>query len=165
MTNMKNIAKGASAALLTATLALGAGAAGADSAATPIQAHATGTIGFTGPTTLAWSGSGIATQMGPVSLVGSVVVTGTTDACPGGLPNINAVTLTAPNGDTLTLTSADVACPISETAVHGTGHWTVTAGTGRFAGVTGSGALDGVANFGTGQFDVSLTGSLVRSRS
>src|SRR5262245_34064443 len=131
----RRIAAVASAALVAATVLMGAAQAGATSAATPIQAHATGTIGSTDATmtALAWSGSGMATQLGTVTVAGGVLLTGPGDTCPGGLANINTFNITAPNGDTLTLTSVDVACPIAEFTVHGTGHWTVTGGTGRFA--------------------------------
>jgi hypothetical protein len=58
------------------------------------------------------------------------------------------------------LTSIDVACPISGYELHGTGHWTVTGGTGRFARVSGQGSVVGDANFATGAFTVTWTGSL-----
>src|SRR5262245_35734797 len=119
MGTARRIAAVASAALVMGTLAMGA-TAGATSAATPIKAEATGTIGFTDATmtALAWSGSGMATQMGPVTITGGVAITGPGDTCPGGLANVNTFTMTAANGDTLTLSSVDVACPTGPYQFH-----------------------------------------------
>lgn len=111
--------------------------------------------------TVEWVGGGMAILMGSVTTVGHVQITGPDGSCPNGLSNVNTETLTAPNGDSLTLTSVDVACPLSATKFHGVGSWTITGGTGRFAEVSGSGTSDGEADFATGAFRASFAGRLV----
>ena len=150
----------AAAALVIATLMVGSGPAQAAGAEVPFTAKFAGQVGFTSETTAAWSGTGLALHLGTGAGAGAIVLAGSDDSCPGGVANVNTTTLTASNGDTLTLTSKDVACPVSPYEFHGSGHWTVTGGTGRFAGVTGSGSADGYANFATGAFTISWTGSL-----
>ncbi len=148
------------AALVVGTLLAGSGPAQAAGAEVPFTAKLDGQIAFTSDTTVAWSGTGTGLQLGSATGSGSIALTGPDDGCPGGIANVHTATLTAASGDTLTLTSADVACPVSPYEFHGSGHWTVTAGTGRFAGVTGSGSIIGHGNFATGVFTVSWTGSL-----
>ena len=157
----RGIGGAAAAALVIATLLVGSGPAGATSAEVPFRAEAEGHIAPTSETTTAWSGTGLATHLGTVAGAGSIAITGGDESCPGGLANVHTATLTAADGATLTLTSSDVACPVSAHEFQGSGHWTVTGGTGRFAGVTGSGLVFGHANFATGAFTVRWTGSLV----
>ena len=101
--------------------------------------------------------------MGRIVTVGHALVTGFDNTnCAGGVANTNVETLTAANGDTLTITSADVACPTGPGEYHGTGHWVVTGGTGRFSDARGDGSLDGISDFGAGTFVVCLTGAVAR---
>jgi hypothetical protein len=65
-------------------------------------------------------------------------------------------TLTAANGDTLTL--RDVRTVVSGTEASGT--WTVIGGTGRFAGATGSGTSDSIRP-GDGTCTQTWSGSIV----
>jgi hypothetical protein len=74
--------------------------------------------------------------------------------------NVNTETLTAADGDTLTLTSDDVACPIGPGVFHGSGNWVVTGGTGRFSGATGHGTLAGQSDFNRGVFAFRVTGAI-----
>jgi hypothetical protein len=130
----------------------------------PFEAAFSGTANLTSPTSFSFAGAGTATLMGQVTTVGNAVVTGSTNTiCPGGFAktNVNSETLTAANGDTLTIVSDDEACPTGPGQVHGTGHWNVTGGTGRFSGATGDGCLDGHADFVAGTFAVELTGTIV----
>jgi hypothetical protein len=111
---------------------------------------------------VAFNGSGIATQMGLTRSNGGAV-SSAPDAA-GCIPNVNTESLTAANGDELTIQSNDVACPVGPTTLHGTGHWVVVSGTGRFQGVTGKGSTDGYSyfgpNFSPGTFVLTLTGTL-----
>jgi hypothetical protein len=138
--------------------AISVSAAGAQE--TPFRGSYSGTAAFTSATTITFSGTGIATHLGNGANEGHVVVTGPESSCPGGIANINYETLTAANGDTLLLTSYDVACPISPGVLHGTGHWVVTGGTGRFSGASGQGTIDGHADFNQGVFSFQFTGTL-----
>ena len=73
---------------------------------------------------------------------------------------VNYETLTAANGDSLMLTSNDVAYPISPGVFHGIGHFVVTGGTGRFSGATGQGTFNGYADFNRGVFALLVTGTI-----
>lgn len=154
----------ATAAAVIVMMLGGSGPAGAVGAQVPFAASFQGHIGFTDETmtAVAWSGSGVATRLGRAAGAGNIVLTGRDDVtCPGGIANVHTATLTAADGDAVTLTSQDVSCPLGGGQFHGSGHWTVTGGTGRFASVTGSGSILGDANFATGAFNVSWTGSFV----
>jgi len=126
----------------------------------PFNGSYSGTAILTSPTSATFSGTGIATQLGFSTNKGNSAVTSPDSSCPGGLANNHYETLTAANGDTLTLISYDVACPTSPGAFHGTGHWVVTGGTGRFSGATGKGTFDGHSDFNQGVFSFQLTGTI-----
>ncbi len=160
MRTRRGIGGAAAAGLVIATLLLGSGPARAANAGVPFRAAFEGQIAFTSETTVAWSGTGLGMQLGAATGGGNIVLTGGDESCPGGVANVHTATLTAADGDTLTLTGHDVGCPISAYEFQGSGHWTVTGGTGRFAGVTGSGSVSAHANFATGAFTISWTGSL-----
>jgi hypothetical protein len=71
-------------------------------------------------------------------------------ACPTtGFVVTNDETLTAANGDQVTLTILDEPCPVpGEPGIYdGVSTYHISAGTGRFAGATGEGAFDGRGNF------------------
>jgi hypothetical protein len=152
--------------LLTATvLALasaagGAASASAASAPIPFRASFSGSAAIASPVLTTFAGAGIATQMGTVSTRGHADITGPDPSCPGGVANINYETLTAANGDTLTIRSQDVACPTGPGQYHGSGLWSVIGGTGRFSETTGKGSYDGSADFAAGTFTINLTGTL-----
>lgn len=153
---------------LTAILGVMLAGAGPASATTPgtaehlVRIHGlfAGSVAYTSASTVKFSGHGLATHLGRTTNEGHVVITGPDSSCPGGFANTNVELFTAALGDTLTITSQDVACPVSASAVHGTGHWIVTGGTGRFAGMTGHGTMVGGADFAQGVFDFRLTGTL-----
>jgi hypothetical protein len=126
----------------------------------PFKAKLSGSMAMTSQTTVSFVGSGTATSMGHITNVGNVAFTGSDSNCPGSITNVNTETLTDNHGDTLTIASLDVACPIGPGQVHGTGHWTVTGGTGRFSGTTGQGSADGIGDFNAGTFTMTLTGTL-----
>lgn len=98
--------------------------------------------------------------MGRIETGGRAYISGPDSSCPGGVANLNVEMLTAANGDTLTISSQDVACPTGPGRYHGTGQWTVIGGTGRFSETTGQGSYDGSADFNAGTFVIDLTGAL-----
>ena len=148
------------AALLVTTI-LAAPDASWASAAVPFHATFTGTAAITGPYTTAFAGTGLATHLGSITTDGHVQITGIDNtSCQGGVANTNTEILTAANGDTLVITSADVACPVAPNRYHGSGRWLVTGGTGRFGHASGSGTFDGHSDFGAGTFDTTLTGRI-----
>ncbi|MDP9222474.1 MAG: hypothetical protein M3P18_01185 [Actinomycetota bacterium] len=150
--------------LLVATLAagllvLGAQSASATNSHPSFKATFSGGIGFNADGTISFVGSGSATRMGHITNHGTIFITGD-GSCPGGKTNTNTETLTDNDGNTLTITSHDVGCPIGPGLFHGTGNWTVTSGTGRYAGASGSGTADGYTDFNSGTFTMTLSGTL-----
>ncbi len=145
------------------TLGMGAKPAYAGGRQVPFSAAYSGTISIASDGTPRFSGMGIATHLGRSTNDGHVVFTGGTASCVGGVPNDNYETLTAANGDSLTLVSHDVACPIPNRNgwYHGTGHWEITGGTGRFSGTTGQGTAEGYAHLVPGgEFAIQFTGTI-----
>ncbi|MDP9342538.1 MAG: hypothetical protein M3Q23_10715 [Actinomycetota bacterium] len=134
-----------------------AGGARADGMQVPFHGSYAGTVAFTGPGIVAFNGSGNATQLGLSTNQGTATISSVVNGC---AYNENVETFTAANGDTLQITSEDVACPIAPGVSHGHGDYHVSGGTGRFANATGSGTLDGQADFNTGQFSFTATGSI-----
>jgi hypothetical protein len=133
--------------------------------AVPFEIRLSGTAAFTSATTVDFNGTGHATHMGRVVNGGVAILDPPTASCPGGafgFPNVHTETLTAANGDQLTVRMVNVGCPTGPTTFHGTGHWTVLGGTGRFEHATGEGASEGHADFATNTFDFRLSGTLVR---
>jgi hypothetical protein len=148
----------AAASILLAGGQLASAAGGKDS----FHVSLSGTATATSQSTILWAGSGTATRMGHVTNQGNVVLLGPDSSCPNGIANVNTETLTTSDGDALTISSTDVACPVGPGQFHGTGQWHVTGGTGRFSGATGSGSADGGADFNAGTFTLTLTGTLTR---
>lgn len=131
----------------------------------PFTGSYSGTAILTSPTSATFSGQGVATHLGSSTNEAYSVVTGPDSRCPGGLANDHHETLTAANGDTLSLISYDVGCPEPPCIslcyqFHGIGHWVVTGGTGRFSGATGQGSFDGHSDFMQGVFSLTLTGTI-----
>jgi hypothetical protein len=142
--------------LLAALLIAGPATSGASAAGLPAPffASVSGVAQLTSPSTGTFTGSGFATYLGYVRETGGVVAhfDQPSSTCANGFASTNTETFTARSGDTLSLESTDVTCPIGDprttTQFRGTGHWVVTGGTGRYADVTGSGRYAGYANFG-----------------
>ena len=153
---------GAAAALITVGTLLSPGVASAATSPLPFKATFSGAVAFTSQTTTSFAGTGTASLMGRMVTGGHALLTGSDNTtCARGLANTHVETLTAANGDTLTVTSYDVACPTGPSEYQGTGHWVVTGGTGRFSNASGDGSLDGNSDFSAGTFTISLTGTLV----
>jgi hypothetical protein len=135
------------AVLAVGFLGMGASSASAATTAVPFAAAVTGTVSATGPgttglPTFSLAGTGYASYLGKVSYTGKVVVTAIDST--GVITDTLTETLTATNGDTLTLLCHQVAAPISpgSPVLHGVDQWTVIGGTGRFSAATGSGTGD-----------------------
>jgi hypothetical protein len=154
--------------VLLATMLISLGAVGiraipvsaASAHQVPFSASYSGTAILTSPTSATFSGMGTATHLGTSTNEAYSVVTGPDSSCPGGLANNHYETLTAANGDTLSLISYDVGCPMGPGQFHGIGHWVVTGGTGRFSGATGQGSFDGHSDFNLQVFALQLTGTI-----
>jgi hypothetical protein len=126
----------------------------------PFRAFYAGQAMFTSDTTVSFEGVGIATQLGLGADHGDATITGPHSSCPGGLANTHVETLDGANGDSLTITAHDVACPVGFLQFRGTGTWEVTGGTGRFTDTTGNGSLNGASNFVTNEFSFVLSGTI-----
>jgi hypothetical protein len=145
--------------LAAALLVLWAQSAPAATGHPSFKATFSGGIGLNADGTISLVGSGSSTRMGHITNHGTIVITGD-GSCPGGKTNTNTETLTDNDGNTLTITSQDLGCPISPGLFHGTGNWAVTGGTGRYANASGSGTTDGYTDFNSGTFIMTLVGTL-----
>jgi len=129
-----------------------AGPAGASANAVPFKASVSGTWTSPEEGLFIFAGTGNASHLGNI-----------TDNATQNLPISSIETLTAANGDTLTL--SDTQCLISSLSISVaeiTCVWSVTGGTGRFSGATGSGTLDMILVFSPNpsSFTETWTGSI-----
>jgi hypothetical protein len=148
-------------AMLIALGIVGMGATPASAAhMIPFVGGYSGTAAFASDGTPRFRGTGIATYLGKSTNEGYVVFTSGAPSCAGGVPNDQYETLTGANGDSITIVSHDVACPIGPSQYHGTGNWQVVGGTGRFNGATGEGTLDGKSDFSKGTFGFVVIGKI-----
>ena len=151
--------------LAAGPLLLAPGPAAASSSARPLTVTFAGHVEMPVFGAPVFAGGGQATHMGRVATDGYAFITGPDETtCPGGLANVHVETLTAAAGDTLTITSLDVACPVGPAQFDGTGHWTVTGGTGRFENANGAGTFDGTLDFAAGTFSITLKGAVTFGR-
>lgn len=106
-------------------------------------------------------GTGQATHLGEVNENASVVVdTNPADQQNGCAPETRATTLTAANGDTITMYGTGFSCPATSDAHD---NYTITGGTGRFQGAGGSGSEYNVHTFtgpGVGVATVTYDGTI-----
>jgi hypothetical protein len=158
---IRKISMLAAIVIALSTIGIGANAVYAANTQVPFAATYSGTASFTdNPYINLLDGTGIATHLGRSTNHALIVITGADNSCSGGIANTNYETLTAANGDSLTLTSYDIACPVGPGMYHGTGQWSVTGGTGRFSGATGQGTFEGHSDFNQGVFTFNLTGTI-----
>lgn len=154
---------------LVPTLALGAVAApiaSANASAVPFQATLAEAIApnpLCAPNTrcTAITGIGQATHLGKSTEIANVA-SYITITLPGGCnPESRTTTLTAANGDTLTLAATGTNCPTSvPTMKTAFDNYTVTGGTGRFAGASGSGTISATIDLATRTAVVTVSGTL-----
>ena len=139
----------------SALIALGALAVPSTAAAAPIAPFKAFYAGsFTGTTTgFSVGGTGHATLLGSSTNSGTVVMQSEPNpTCPTtGFVVTNNETITAADGDQITITILDAPCPVQgEPGIYdGVSQYVITGGTGRFAGATGTGSFDGRGNFNT----------------
>ena len=114
-----------------------------------------------GPMTLCivLSGAGEATHLGRTEFLKNSLSTRTTEACPGGTINTYtaAITLTAADGDTITMSGSGTVCE-GPGLVQASGTYTVTGGTGRFNGASGT-IAESFVRIGANVY-VTLTGAI-----
>jgi hypothetical protein len=113
-----------------------------------------------------YSGSGTGTHLGASQVLGSAAVIPVSSTC---VIAEEQVTLTAANGDQLSVAFADMPCSTAAApAVYdGGGTYTITGGTGRFAGARGNGNVvshrDFTRGFANGTFTLALSGAIAYS--
>lgn len=150
------------AATVLAACAIGLGTVGADAAPSSFKVTLSGSASTNWTTTSWFSGGGTASRLGRVSNQGHADILGYATTCAGGFVNVNTETFTDldDTGDTLTISSADVACPVGPGQFDGTGQWVVVGGTGRYTGASGGGSFAGFADFFAGTFSFTFVGTL-----
>jgi hypothetical protein len=111
------------------------------------------------------NGIGQATHLGRTSESSSPVVDTSTSPAPGCFSETRTTTLTAANGDQITLAGPGQVCNTSPTTASTLDTWTVTGGTGRFSGASGSGTGSAAIDTTTGNAVSVFTGTLSVPRS
>jgi hypothetical protein len=155
MLNMKN----ASIAIFGAFLLCAAPAVASADDQVPLRAAYTSNMTFTSQTTMTLVGEGHATQLGHATNAGSVAVVGAAP-CDGGFIAVNDDTLTAANGDSISIEITETVCPVGPGIYSGTGTFVVLGGTGRFAGATGGGDWAGTGDFNVATVTCNLNGTI-----
>jgi hypothetical protein len=125
----------------------------------PFRAAYSGTITFTSPATAMVNAAGVATYLGLTTVDGSLAAVPSA-SCDDGFSIEIHDTLAAANGDQVAIIVALEACPTAPGVVQASGSYVVTGGTGRFTGAGGGGDYTGVADFNTGRFSCTLTGTI-----
>ena len=138
--------------MAVAASGLAARSASAADLGDPFKASVSGTVSLTGPSTFTLDGAGKASHIGSMrDYQADGVFTGAnTDTL--------TETLTAANGDTLTILCNQVLEEVSPGVFRGTDTWTVIGGTGRFSNATGSGTGETNVDLNVGTFTKKLTG-------
>ena len=151
-------------AVVVALTLFGVGASSASAAQTsvPYKSSITGTVAVTGPTTFALAGQGTSSHLGNTKYSGVVTITNVDGN--GVITDTLVETLTAANGDTVTLLCHQVATPVSAGVLHGVDTWTVISGTGKFTGATGSGTGTTDADLVHGTFTKVATGTITSGK-
>jgi len=146
-------------------LTLGTVAASADAATVPFRAAISETFTINPacfPARLCGDiiGSGQASHLGKITESATIVSYLSTPLGGGCFPETRTTTLTAANGDELTLVAAGTNCATSPTTVVASDAYTVTGGTGRFAGASGGGTVSATVDLATSTAVVTLSGTL-----
>lgn len=142
--------------MLMAVAASGVAASPASAAnpSVPFKASVSGTVSLTGEQTFKLAGAGKASHLGKVKgYQADGSFTG---------PDTDTLTetLTAANGDTLTILCNQVLEEISPGVYLGMDTWSVIGGTGRFSNATGSGKGQTHADLNAGTFTKEMTGAI-----
>jgi len=146
-------------AMLIASMVSGVGIGPAYAASNQVSFNGSfsGAVALTGPTTAVLSGSGVARLLGLSAYAGDVSdITSTAT----GLTDVLVETLSAANGDTITILCNQVAVQQAPGVFQGSDEWTVIGGTGRFAGATGSGTGITHIDLNNGTFSKQLMGTI-----
>jgi len=106
------------------------------------------------------AGSGHATHLGLVREAAFTVSDSASDAGPDCHPETRATTLTAANGDQLTLQATGRNCLTGPTTLIAWDDYVVTGGTGRFSGASGSGTIGALVNLASLTATVTFSGAL-----
>jgi hypothetical protein len=110
---------------------------------------------------IALAGSGHATHMGKVQDSGLAIVNLASNCGPGCFTDSSRLTLTAANGDQITLESTGKNSATPDPTIRSrTGPYVVTGGTGRFSGASGSGTASTIINGATHTSVATFTGVL-----
>jgi hypothetical protein len=130
----------------------------------PFEASVSGTLSSGGDDLhFLLDGTAIASHLGRSKYGGDVEIQ-TQDQQSGVITDILVETLTAANGDTLTILCQQTAVPISPGVYQATDAWAVIGGTGRFSDATGSGTGDTQIDLVKHVFTKHLTGSISTCR-
>lgn len=138
---------------------MGANSVGAGNPPVPFKSSVSGTLTSTGPSTVKLTGTGNASHLGRIDYNGTVQISSQT---PTQITDDLTETLTAANGDKLTLLCHQVANLTSQKGVYEStaDQWTVISGTGRFSGATGSGSGTTHVDFNSNTFTKDCTGTI-----
>jgi hypothetical protein len=127
------------------------------------KGHFSGSLAFDGVSFIQLTGAGNASKLGRSTNSSAVSIVGPAASCPGGFAIHGEETVTGANGDQITWTIDDDACPTDTPNVYRiSATYTVTGGTGRFAGATGQGTIECLGDFANGTFDFTVTGTISR---
>lgn len=138
---------------------MGASSASAAQRPVPFSYLVSGTASPTSSSTFTLAGSGVSIPLGKVSYTGNVTITGVSST--GVITDILNETLTAADGDTVTITCHQVADPTKTPGVYlGMDNWTVTSGTGQFSDATGAGVGTTSINLNNDTFDKAEAGTV-----
>jgi hypothetical protein len=129
----------------------------------PFNASYASIITFTGQYSATLAGNGKATHLGQTTTVGNLAVVGPATTCANGFASEIRDTLTAANGDQVTVLITMEACPAAPGIYPAAGTYVVTGGTGRFSGASGGGAFNGLGDFNSFNVTCALTGTISRS--
>jgi hypothetical protein len=106
------------------------------------------------------TGSGQAAHLGETSESAVVVSDLASNPAPGCHTETRTTTLTAANGDQVTMDATGQNCSISPTTVTAVDSYVVTGGTGRYSGATGSGTTRASIDLASGIAVVTFSGTL-----
>lgn len=129
-----------------------AGTAGAADAGVTIKVYVSG-FASVGSTSFTVTAHGKSSHLGNVAYYGSGQFTSPTS-------DVLTETLTAADGDTLTILCVQTLEDLGGGLLHGSDNWTVIGGTGRFAGATGTGTGDTYVQ-SLSSFTKSMTGTIL----